>query len=67
VPNNVVREVFMTVALNQRDDPHGWIKNFCWLFKTIHSFIIHSLYKHNIGYRLSRTGLEVAYIQQAEV
>jgi hypothetical protein len=23
VPNNVVREVFMTVALNQRDDPHG--------------------------------------------
>jgi hypothetical protein len=35
-------------------------------FKIIHSFRVHSRYKHDVSYRLSRSGLAVAYGQQAE-
>ncbi len=31
-----------------------------------HSFSVHPRYKHDVGYRLSRSGLAVAYGQQAE-
>jgi sialate O-acetylesterase len=50
VPNNVVPKVFMAVALDLRDDANG----------------IHPRYKHDVGYRLSRSGLAVAYGQQVE-
>ncbi len=36
------------------------------LFKTIHLSSIHPRYKHDVGYRLSRAGLAVAYGQQVE-
>jgi hypothetical protein len=36
------------------------------LFKTIHSFRVHPKYKHDVGYRLSRSGLAIAYGQQVE-
>ncbi|CAF0737628.1 unnamed protein product [Adineta ricciae] len=50
VPNKVVPKVFMAVALDLRDDPNG----------------IHPRTKHDVGYRLSRAGLSVAYNQQVE-
>ncbi|CAF4384016.1 unnamed protein product [Rotaria socialis] len=50
VPNNVVPKVFMAVALDLRDDPNG----------------IHPRTKLDVGYRLSRSGLAVAYGQQIE-
>jgi len=50
VPNNVVPKVFMAVACDLRDDPNG----------------IHPRTKHDVGYRLSRSGLAVAYNQQIE-
>ncbi|CAF2590172.1 unnamed protein product [Rotaria sp. Silwood2] len=50
VPNNVVPKVFMAVALDLRDDPNN----------------IHPRTKHDVGYRLSRSGLAVAYNQQVE-
>jgi sialate O-acetylesterase len=34
--------------------------------KNIHYFSIHPRYKHDVGYRLSRSGLAVAYGQQVE-
>ncbi len=34
--------------------------------KTIHPFSIHPRYKHDVGYRLSRSGLAVAYGQKVE-
>jgi sialate O-acetylesterase len=40
----------MAVALDLRDDPNG----------------VHPRYKHDVGYRLSRSGLAVAYDQQIE-
>ncbi len=36
------------------------------MFKTIHPFSVHPKYKHDVGYRLSRSGLAVAYGQQVE-
>ncbi len=40
---------------------------FDWfLRRIIHSFSVHSRYKHDVGYRLSRAGLAVAYGQQVE-
>jgi sialate O-acetylesterase len=50
VPNDVVPKVFMAVALDLRDDPNG----------------IHPRTKGDVGYRLSRAGLAVAYGQQVE-
>ncbi|CAF0867308.1 unnamed protein product [Adineta ricciae] len=50
VPNNVVPKVFMAVTLDLRDDPNG----------------DHPRYKHDVGYRLSRSGLAIAYNQQVE-
>ncbi|CAF1027244.1 unnamed protein product [Adineta steineri] len=50
VPNDVVPKVFMAVALDLRDDPNN----------------IHPRTKHDVGYRLSRAGLAVAYGQAVE-
>jgi len=50
VPNDVVPKVFMAVSLDLRDDPNG----------------IHPRTKPDVGYRLSRAGLSVAYGQQVE-
>jgi hypothetical protein len=36
------------------------------LFKSIHLFSVHPKYKHDVGYRLSRSGLRVAYGQDVE-
>jgi hypothetical protein len=36
VPNNVVPKVFMAVALDLRDDPHGLVNIFKLSMKTIH-------------------------------
>jgi sialate O-acetylesterase len=68
VPNTVVPKVFMAVALDLRDDPNGWVslndekcsKNIIIVFS------IHPRTKHDVGYRLSRAGLAVAYNQQVE-
>jgi sialate O-acetylesterase len=40
----------MAVALDLRDDPNG----------------VHPHYKHDVGYRLSRSGLAIAYGKQIE-
>ncbi|CAF1273861.1 unnamed protein product [Adineta steineri] len=50
VPNDVVPKVFMAVALDLRDDPNN----------------IHPRTKLDVGYRLSRSGLAVAYGQKVE-
>ncbi len=42
------------------------MKTFCSSFKTIYRFSIHPRYKHDVGYRLSRSGLAVGYGQQVE-
>ncbi len=36
------------------------------LLQMIHPFSVHSRYKHDVGYRLSRAGLAIAYGQQVE-
>jgi hypothetical protein len=56
----------MAVACDLRDDPNGWVGFFCSLFNIINSFSVHPRYKHDVGYRLSRSGLAVAYGQQVE-
>ncbi len=56
----------MAVACDLRDDPNGWVQIFCSLFKIILPFSGHPKYKHDVGYRLSRSGLAVAYGQQVE-
>jgi hypothetical protein len=56
----------MAVALDLRDDPNGWVVIFWLSTKTIHRFSIHPRYKHDVGYRLSRSGLAIAYGQQVE-
>ena len=50
VPNYVVLKVFMAVACDLRDDPNS----------------IHPRYKHDVGYRLSQSGLAIAYGQKVE-
>ncbi|CAF4249820.1 unnamed protein product, partial [Adineta steineri] len=50
VPNDVVPNVFMAVAMDLRDD----LAN------------IHPRTKHDVGYRLAQAGLAVAYGQQVE-
>ncbi len=42
------------------------MNNFCSSCRTSDKFSIHPRYKHDIGYRLSRSGLAVAYGQQVE-
>ncbi len=42
------------------------VKLYCALLKSIYRFSIHPRYKHDVGYRLSRSGLAVAYGQQVE-
>ncbi len=39
---------------------------YCALPQAIYRFSIHPRYKHDVGYRLSRSGLAVAYGQQVE-
>ncbi len=68
VPNNVVPKVFMAVACDLRDDPNqlvgilstGYVKLFILVV------LILRRYKQHVGYRLSRSGLAVAYGQQVE-
>ncbi len=36
------------------------------MFEAIYAFSIHPRYKHDVGYRLSRSGLAVAYGQHVE-
>ncbi len=36
------------------------------MIKTIYYFSVHPRYKHDVGYRLSRSGLAVAYGKQIE-
>jgi hypothetical protein len=62
----MVPNVFMAVACDLRDDPHGSVQVFSSLFKTILPFSVHPRYKHDVGYRLSRSGLAVAYGQPVE-
>ena len=50
VPNDVVPRIFMAVTCDLRDDPNG----------------VHPRYKHDVGYRLSRSGLAIAYEQDVE-
>ncbi|CAF1438660.1 unnamed protein product [Adineta ricciae] len=50
VPNHVVPNVFMAVALDLRDDPNN----------------VHPRTKHDVAYRLSRAGLAVAYNRSIE-
>ncbi len=66
VPNNVVPKVFMAVTLDLRDDPNGWVNIFCILLRTIRLFSIHPRNKEDVGYRLSRSSLAVAYNQEVE-
>jgi hypothetical protein len=35
-------------------------------FKPIYPFSVHPRYKHDVGYRLSRSGLAIAYGKQVE-
>ncbi len=56
----------MAVALDLRDDLNTWVDIFWSLFKTILPFSGHPRYKHDVGYRLSRSGLAIAYEQQVE-
>ena len=36
------------------------------MFNIIYRFSVHPRYKHDVGYRLTRSGLAVAYGQQVE-
>ena len=56
----------MAVTCDLRDDPNGWVEIFCSSFKTILRSSDHPRYKRDVGYRLSRSGLAVAYGQQVE-
>ncbi len=56
----------MAVTLDLRDDPKAWVENFFSLFKIIAPLSAHSRYKHDVAYRLSRSGLAIAYGQQVE-
>lgn len=53
----------MAVALDLRDDERGWVD--IWIFLVASSFLsnnrIHPRDKLDVGYRLSRSGLAVAY------
>ncbi len=42
------------------------VEIFCSRFNIIHLFSVHPRTKHDVGYRLSRSGLAVAYGQQVE-
>jgi sialate O-acetylesterase len=66
VPNNIVPKVFMAVALDLRDDANQSVKIFCIFLKTMYLFSIHPRTKEDVGYRLSRAGLAIAYNQQVE-
>lgn len=66
VPNDAVPKMFMAVALDLRDDPNGFVWFFYSLFTVASSFSIHPRYKHDVGYRLSRAGLAIAYDKQIE-
>ena len=44
----------------------GLLRNFCDYFKKSFAFSVHPRYKHDVGYRLSRSGLAIAYGQQVE-
>jgi sialate O-acetylesterase len=66
VPNNVVPKVFMAVACDLRDDPNQSVKKLFNSYRIISRFRIHPRTKHDVGYRLSRAGLAVAYGQQVE-
>jgi len=44
----------------------GNVGNFCLSFKTIYLLSIHPRTKQDVGYRLSRSGLAIAYGQQVE-
>jgi hypothetical protein len=56
----------MAVTLDLRDDPNGCVEFFRSSFCRIYIFRIHPRYKNDVGYRLSRSGLAVAYGQQVE-
>ncbi len=56
----------MAVALDLRDDPNLWVNTFDSWSWIIAGFSIHPRTKHDVGYRLSRAGLAVAYGQQVE-
>ncbi len=44
----------------------GELRFYAHCFKTILPFSGHPRYKHDVGYRLSRSGLAIAYEQQVE-
>ena len=46
--------------------PLSWSATISTHPQIIYSFSIHPRYKHDVGYRLSRSGLAVAYGQQVE-
>jgi hypothetical protein len=52
--------------LDLRDDPNAWVQFCCPSFNIIHPCSVHPRYKHDVGYRLSRSGLAVAYGKQVE-
>jgi sialate O-acetylesterase len=56
----------MAVALDLPGDPNEYVKIFCLSSKTIPKFSIHPRTKHDVGYRLSRAGLAVAYGKKVE-
>jgi hypothetical protein len=56
----------MAVAFDLRNDPHGYQIIFCIFLELFYCCSVHPRYKHDVGYRLSRSGLAVAYGQQVE-
>ncbi len=56
----------MAVALDLRDDPNKWVDHLYLFIKIIFNLSVHPRYKHDVGYRLSRSGLAVAYGKQVE-
>ena len=67
VPNSVVPKVFMGVACDLRDDAHGLVTTDCSLSKNVpFLFSGHPATKLDVGYRLSRSGLAVAYGHDVE-
>jgi len=56
----------MAVAVDLRDDPNGCVAILYSFLNTFYRFSIHPRYKHDVGYRLSRSGLAIAYGQQVE-
>ena len=62
VPNKIIPKVFMAVACDLRDDANGSLfGDFLSDLKECLTCSVHSRYKHDVGYRLSRSGLGVAY------